>query len=460
MTSLLSGYNKNIKPDTPVYVDITASLQQIVSLDEKQQIMTSSSFISQAWVDERLSWTPSTNDNISVVMLPVQSLWIPDTMILNSADSSGYLTINTYSLASVHFTGSVYMILPALAVKTRCSLLIRNFPFDYQMCSINLTSWSQGSNRIIYTENASLVIDITDYIEHPLWKLKNVSLDVIRKSDRVPYEDASNDVITINLYLKRKPLFYIMNGIFTCLILNCVTLLAFGLPFTSQIGLCMTCFMTYSVNSLTFSNLFPQQSEYLMMITLYFILSMCWTLISMLWFVICNYFTSKGELPKLLFDFSGLLQRISANGFSKSKQTDSNVKKGELMSSDDAETTRHRCMSCERALFPCLRRRVVVENADKSQMNPKDDVESVTGDTNDVPSNSEHVNKTKAKINAKCNFCDRCETCQVNFDRDKTKSKIKKDVEAKCNILNYLVFSFVSLCVFVSNVVVWLLMSL
>ncbi len=27
---------------------------------------------------------------------------------------------------------------------------------------------------------------------------------------------------------------------------------------------------------------------------------MCWTLISMLWFVLCNHFISKAELPKLI----------------------------------------------------------------------------------------------------------------------------------------------------------------
>ncbi len=47
VASLLnSNYNKNIRPDDPVSVDITATIQQILSIDEKQQIMTSSSFIS------------------------------------------------------------------------------------------------------------------------------------------------------------------------------------------------------------------------------------------------------------------------------------------------------------------------------------------------------------------------------------------------------------------------------
>jgi hypothetical protein len=132
--------------------------------------MTSSSFISQTWFDDRLSWTPNaTNNNIEVLMLPVKSLWIPDTMILNSANTSGYLTISDYSLASIYCTGQVYMILSALAVKTKCSFYVLNFPFDKQMCSINVTSWSQGSNRILYTENKSSVIDISEYNEQIEW---------------------------------------------------------------------------------------------------------------------------------------------------------------------------------------------------------------------------------------------------------------------------------------------------
>jgi len=167
--SLLNGYNKNIRPADQVSVDITASLQQIVSMDERQQVMTSSSFISQMWLDLRLSWTPdNSNNNITVVLIPTKSLWIPDTMILNSADTNGYLPVSDYSLTSVAYTGLVYLILPALSIKTRCELFVKNFPFDRQICTINLTSWSQGMNRILYTEKNDVVIDIRQYTEHPI----------------------------------------------------------------------------------------------------------------------------------------------------------------------------------------------------------------------------------------------------------------------------------------------------
>lgn len=238
ITTLLNGYNKNIRPDDQVTVNITAALQQILSIDEKQQIMTSSLYISQTWFDDRLTWTPSSSNNIEVVMLPAKSIWIPDTMILNSADTSGYFTVSDYSLASVLYTGQVYLILPTLSIKTRCGLYVRKFPFDKQTCNINFTSWSQGTNRVAYEESRDTVLDLSAYDEHPLWKLVGTDVVVIEAGDRAPFEDTYNDIISIQLFLQRKPLYFIMNGIFACLVLNCVTLLSYHIPFAPRIGLC------------------------------------------------------------------------------------------------------------------------------------------------------------------------------------------------------------------------------
>ncbi|CAF4685823.1 unnamed protein product [Rotaria socialis] len=373
ITSLLNAYNKNIRPEELVSVSITAALKQILTLDEKQQIMTSSSYISQTWNDDRLSWTPNSSNNIEVVMLPVKSLWLPDTMILNSGDTSGYLTVSDYSLASVLYTGKVNVILPTLAIKTRCNLYVRKFPFDQQLCTINLTSWSQGANRVIYIENSSEVLDLTEYSEHPLWKLTGTDVILIEAGDRAPFESTYNDVISIQLYLERKPLYFMMNGIFACLVLNCVTLLSYYIPFGTQIGLCMTCFMTYSVYSLNFSSLFPQQSEYLMIITLYFLLSMSWTLISMTWFIICNHFLAKAAMPVPLVMFSGLLQRLFA--------------------------------CCLKLLASCTARINRIHNFAKNQQVAIEDAESTKTKPNDTNSNQTVPIRSKASNYVTLNGC-------------------------------------------------------
>ncbi|CAF3370562.1 unnamed protein product [Rotaria socialis] len=278
-------------------------------------------------------------------------------MIVNSADASGYLTVNTYSLASVNYSGQVYMILPALAVKTRCNFNVKNFPFDKQMCSINLTSWSQGINRVLYTEDKSLVVDSSEYSEHPLWALNGTDLAIIRTEDRSPFEDTSNDVLAIQLYLEKKPLYFMMSGIFAGLVLNCVTLLAYTLPYGSQIGLCQIFFN-----------------------------------------IISNFY----------------------------KQTR-------------------------------------VENLDEKADIKVDKVESNTNQPIEVTAiettTDAKVDETNETTKPKCNFCNRCETYQADFDFDKAKGNTKKDIEARCSALNYFFFSCMLLFMFLSNMNLWLYMS-
>ncbi len=202
----------------------------------------------------------------------------------------------------------------------------------------------------------------------------------------------------------------------------------------------MICFMTYSVYSLNFSNLFPQQSEYLMMITLYFLLSICWTLISMAWFVICNHFITKTEMPKTLYAFCGLLQRIFCCCFPSPKaddETDAIVEDGEFNESVDQDSTK--VTSTQNMKF------VSGQKISPSRLQTRIALKT--------------INTNNEEATPKCNFCNRCKSCQADFDKDKVKDKNKKDIEARCNALNYLVLLCVSLFMFISNMVVWLLMS-
>ena len=81
--------------------------------------------------------------------------------------------------------------------------------------------------------------DTGTYIENSLWALTNSNMTELVSSDR--YFDYDTEIFTedlsINFVLKRKPLYFMINNIFPSMILNCVTLLAFTLPFATQIGL-------------------------------------------------------------------------------------------------------------------------------------------------------------------------------------------------------------------------------
>ncbi len=238
----------------------------------------------------------------------------------------------------------------------------------------------------------------------------------------------------------------------------------------------MVCFMTYSVYSLNFSNLFPQQSQYLMNITLYFLLSICWTLISMAWFVVCNHFTTKAEMPKSLYSFCGSLQRVFYCCFPPPKEVDRTkenkdvlLENGQFKEPGDEETTKltstqkMKCVLCQNLFNSCLRRSIRVENIDKKEDTSVDDMKSIkTSPTGTTPLETAAcvcVNETNEKDKPRCDFCNRCESCQADFDKDKAKGKTKKDIEARCNALNYFVFIFVLLFMFISNMALWIIMS-
>ncbi len=63
------------------------------------------------------------------------------------------------------------------------------------------------------------------------------------------------------------------------------------------------------------------------------------------------------------------------------------------------------------------------------------------------------VNKTIEKKKLKCN------PYQADLDKEKAIGQSNKDIEAKCNALNYLISIYVLLLMFISNMALWLSVS-
>lgn len=62
-------------------------------------------------------------------------------------------------------------------------------------------------------------------------------------------------------------------------------------------------------------------------------------------------------------------------------------------------------------------------------------------------------------ISKKCHFCDRCQLCQTTFEQNQIKDKRKKTIEAKWNTLHSLIFFCIFLLIFISDLIVWIVMS-
>ncbi|XP_019478597.1 5-hydroxytryptamine receptor 3A isoform X1 [Meleagris gallopavo] len=145
--TLLAHYRRGVRPvrdwRTTTTVAIDVMVYAILSVDEKNQVLTTYIWYRQHWTDEFLQWDPAHFDNITQISLPAENIWVPD-ILINEFVDVGKSPDVPYVYIRHH--GEVQNLKP-IQVVTACSLDIYNFPFDVQNCSLTFTSWLHNSER-------------------------------------------------------------------------------------------------------------------------------------------------------------------------------------------------------------------------------------------------------------------------------------------------------------------------
>ncbi len=258
------GKNTNVDKNGALKIDVTLSLNQLVSIDEKSQILTTSFQLLLSWQDPRFMWNPTIYNNTLSGTIPITSVWMPDLAILNSAGNSDLIAYATNQNIIITFEGRIYLTLSLPSQQTRCRLNVYKYPFDMQNCSIIIGSWMNDLSQIVFANGYDEKLDTKNYINHPIWDLKEVTIKSIFDFSRFQsinydwgdfklilqdYPNLLDDLkrdefifgskdLSFNLIIKRNPLYIMVNGILPSFVLNCVVLIAFALPFTTQVGFC------------------------------------------------------------------------------------------------------------------------------------------------------------------------------------------------------------------------------
>ena len=115
---------------------------------------------------------------------------------------------------------------------------VYKFPFDKQSCSLIIGSWFQNNQFITLKIDYKIPPIDKDFVKNPVWELVDTAdWCKVKNSTRL----LSNDYIASDAHFvasfKRGPLYYMINNVYPCLILNVVTLLTFFLPFALQASL-------------------------------------------------------------------------------------------------------------------------------------------------------------------------------------------------------------------------------
>ncbi|XP_063929149.1 neuronal acetylcholine receptor subunit alpha-7 isoform X8 [Zophobas morio] len=229
LNNLLGPYNVLERPvaneSEPLEVKFGLTLQQIIDVDEKNQILTTNAWLNLEWNDYNLKWNESEYGGVKDLRITPNKLWKPDVLMYNSADEGFDGTFQTNVV--VKHNGSCLYVPPGI-FKSTCKIDITWFPFDDQHCDMKFGSWTYDGNQLDLVLNSEKGGDLSDFITNGEWYLigmpgkKNT---IVYQCCPEPYVD-----VTFTIKIRRRTLYYFFNLIVPCVLISSMALLGFTLP--------------------------------------------------------------------------------------------------------------------------------------------------------------------------------------------------------------------------------------
>ncbi|NWI89530.1 ACHB4 protein, partial [Pitta sordida] len=250
-------YNKLIRPAVNssqlVSIELQVSLAQLISVNEREQIMTTNVWLNQEWIDYRLAWKPSDYEGINKLRIPAKHIWLPDIVLYNNAD--GTYEVSLYTNAIVKNNGSIRWLPPAI-YKSACKIEVKHFPFDQQNCTLKFRSWTYDHTEIDMVLKSSMA-SMDDFTPSGEWDI--VALPGRRTVNPL---DPNYVDVTYDFIIKRKPLFYTINLIIPCVLITSLAILVFYLPSDcgEKMTLCISVLLALTVFLLLISKIVPPTS--------------------------------------------------------------------------------------------------------------------------------------------------------------------------------------------------------
>ena len=164
-----------------------------------------------------------------------------------------------FQCATIYSSGDVYLTLP-IVTSFSCKMNVVYFPFDRQVCPITFGSWNYDRHMIV-TTNYTDVGDTSVFVENGEWDL--ISFPV--RPTTVSY-NCCDDLwpeVTFTLVIQRRYLYYFLNLVLPCLMINVLGVFVFYLPPESgeKIALGVTVLLSLVVFLLMVSENMPSTSD-------------------------------------------------------------------------------------------------------------------------------------------------------------------------------------------------------
>jgi hypothetical protein len=207
--NLFVNYNKRIRPvlnySDAIEVQLGLGVKTIESFNQMEETISLNVWQRMNWVDEKLVWSSNMSD-LSFISLDPNEIWTPDLELLNAATRPEIYTLK--GGLYLYSDGSVIYSKPTI-LDFSCPLELAHFPFDTQICSLNISSWvyTDGMISLIPNLDSSKQIDVLDSFGHSEWDVKSYSVSPLKET-RECCRDKEFDVLSYSFELQRFTHYY------------------------------------------------------------------------------------------------------------------------------------------------------------------------------------------------------------------------------------------------------------
>ncbi|KAK2489488.1 hypothetical protein MC885_011293 [Smutsia gigantea] len=272
LEKLFSGYDSSVRPARDVgdrvRVSIGLTLAQLISLNEKDEEMSTKVYLDLAWTDYRLSWEPAEHEGIDSLRITAESVWLPDVVLLNNNDGNFDFALDIN--VEVSSDGSLRWQPPGI-YRSSCSIQVTYFPFDWQNCTMVFSSYSYDSSEVSLQtgldpdgqEQQEVHIHEGTFIENGQWEIIHKPSRLIQPPvDPRGRGEGQHQEVTFYLIIRRKPLFYLVNVIAPCILITLLAIFVFYLPPDAgeKMGLSIFALLTLTVFLLLLADKVPETS--------------------------------------------------------------------------------------------------------------------------------------------------------------------------------------------------------
>ncbi|XP_020601971.1 gamma-aminobutyric acid receptor subunit beta-1-like isoform X2 [Orbicella faveolata] len=143
-------YDSRLRPnyaDGPVLVKVGFWILSIEKIDVANMDYTIDIFLRQEWIDKRLNH--GLNQSITLTRRVMKKVWVPDSYFVNAKTGSMHRVTTPNMMLLLGPSGVVKYNIRA-TIKAACSIDLRMFPMDSQVCPLILESYGYNNKHIRY----------------------------------------------------------------------------------------------------------------------------------------------------------------------------------------------------------------------------------------------------------------------------------------------------------------------